>query len=697
MIKFLFNFCVFFIVGISVAVAQYPIGTRAFSFTDAARSNRTVDGQVYYPAVSAGTNTAVASGQFPLIVFGHGFAMQYSEYKSIWDSLASRGYIVVFPKTESSTIPFPSHENFAKDLSFLVNKYYSEGTNSSSVFYQKVINKSAIMGHSMGGGASVWATAYNPNVTTMVTLAPVNANDPVQSIVHAKHIKQPVLLVPGSEDCVADGSQSTGNADSIYNRLDSAIYKVVAKITGADHCDFASANGFTCQFGQGSCTGSISQAVQQQRTFRLIVPWLDYHLKGICSQWTVFKTYLTSQPATIHTYRAQLTLPLTASPIVSYNGTDTFCGNINAVLTATSSGFNCGIKWYKNGVFTGVTTSVLNATSAGSYAAYTVNADGINSVVSNSVSLYSDTPVSATLGGDTITDLCQKDTINIFSLNTAQTYLWKKDNQNFSNSASVQLTQAGSYQLYVTNGVCKDSSVLVQIFPKNTISAEILSDTVLDLCYNDSIHLNSKNTAAAYQWYKDNLQYGNSQSVIAATSGFYQLVTGNALCKDTSIGITILPPAIPTPLISVNGNQFSTGNYTTYQWYKDNVAIPAANAAIYTATDSGIYQVMVTNGSFCTNFSDTIQYGFGRIDSTIGIISIDNNATILYNNPFENQLKITADVDFPLEIFAIDGKKIVCEKQKNEYLINTEKWANGYYLAKVAIQQKLITFKLLKK
>ena len=432
-------------------LAQFSIGNSSFSFTDPARSNRTVNGQIYYPATTTGSNTAIASGVFPLIVFGHGFAMQYSEYPSIWDSLASRGYIVALPKTESAAIPFPNHENFAKDLSFVVNKYFSENTNSSSFFHQKINGKSAIMGHSMGGGASVYATAYNSNVTTMVTLAPVNTNAPVQSTVHAKNIKQPVLMLAGSEDCVANGAQSTGNADSIYNHLDSAIYKVVATITGADHCDFASAAGATCQFGQASCVGSISAAVQQQRTFQLIVPWLNYHLKGICSEWTHFKTVLTTAPATTHTYRSSLTLPLTNAPTIAANGNLSFCNGDSVVLQATVAGANCGLKWYKNGQDFGLSTTSITVATAGSYTAFSLNADNVLSPTSNTI-----TVVVNPLPTPTITS-----NNTILSTQNFASYQWYLNGAPISgaNQQNFTPTVSGNYTVEVTSAQnCKATS-----------------------------------------------------------------------------------------------------------------------------------------------------------------------------------------------------------------------------------------------
>ena len=58
--------------------AQYFIGNYSKVFQDSTRSNRNVPTEIYYPSISAGNNTQVAFGQFPIIIFGDGFLMAFS-------------------------------------------------------------------------------------------------------------------------------------------------------------------------------------------------------------------------------------------------------------------------------------------------------------------------------------------------------------------------------------------------------------------------------------------------------------------------------------------------------------------------------------------------------------------------------------------------------------------------------------------
>ena len=267
--------------------AQYPIGHRTITYQDPARSNRNIETEIYYPAITAGDNTDVATGQFPIIVFGHGFMMSVSSYENIWTALVPLGYIVALPTTEGGA---PSHSNFGLDLSFLINKIKTEGANSSSPFYQKVAATSAVMGHSMGGGASFLACENNAIPNVMITLA-ATVTDP-SSVTAAAHVTIPTLVISGSEDCVAPPAD---HQLPMYDSL-AAACKVYISINGGGHCNFANYN-FACTFGEETCNpggATLEQAEQQATTMNFVKPYLDYFLNGNIASWNSFVDSLNS-------------------------------------------------------------------------------------------------------------------------------------------------------------------------------------------------------------------------------------------------------------------------------------------------------------------------------------------------------------------------------------------------------------------
>ena len=134
-----FYSALFFLTVILKAQA-FQIGTTVITYSDPARSNRSIQTEIYYPAATAGSNVAVSAGTFPIIVFGHGFMMAWSAYQNIWEDLVPQGYIVIFPTTEGSISP--NHANFGADLAFLVTKLQSESANNaSSPFFNHINSK----------------------------------------------------------------------------------------------------------------------------------------------------------------------------------------------------------------------------------------------------------------------------------------------------------------------------------------------------------------------------------------------------------------------------------------------------------------------------------------------------------------------------------------------------------------------------
>lgn len=263
-----------FVLWCQVAPAQpYPIGTQTITWQDPARNNRNVQTYLYYPGVTAGSNAAVASGSFPVVVIGHGFTMSYSPYTYLADTLVPKGYIVAIPNTETGFSP--SHSEFAADLAFVVSKLYSENANSGSSFYQHVTLKSCIAGHSMGGGCTMLAAANNPNATCTVTMALAETNP--SAISAATSVTVPSLVLSGSDDCV---TPAASNQTPAYNNLPGCKSHII--ITDGGHCNFGTSN-FNCNFGEMTCNPggpALPAATQRALTCRFLTPWLDRFLKS---------------------------------------------------------------------------------------------------------------------------------------------------------------------------------------------------------------------------------------------------------------------------------------------------------------------------------------------------------------------------------------------------------------------------------
>jgi predicted dienelactone hydrolase len=314
-------FTVFFLLmlGGSVADAQpYQVGHITKTFTDAARSNRSVPVEIYYPADVAGDNkpfAAAYAGKAPVIGFGHGFVMTYDAYANIRDAVVTNGYIIAFPTTEGSFSP--SHSEFGKDLAFVLREVTALGSETTSVLYGKTDTNNCVMGHSMGGGAAFLARSYDPTIKAMVTFAAAETTP--SAISAASSVNAPSLVFAGENDCVTAPST---NQRPMYDALTAACKHYVT-IKGGSHCQMAGAST-TCSFGEATCTPApgITRAAQHATINKYLVPWLNYTLKGNCAAGTTFETDLAGDGAV--TYAKNCTLCSTTgvdfgSPIAGYS------------------------------------------------------------------------------------------------------------------------------------------------------------------------------------------------------------------------------------------------------------------------------------------------------------------------------------------------------------------------------------------
>ncbi len=275
--------------------AQYFIGNYSEEFLDTSRSNRSIPVEIYYPSISDGISTQVELGQFPIIIFGHGFLMSFSAYQNFWEEFVPRGYIIVFPRTEEGLVN--DHQEFGWDLQFLVTKMQEEGVNSNSPIFGAVDNNTALMGHSMGGGAAFLAAdslTQNQNVQlkTIIGLAPTeSSSNGVSSISSALNVNTPALILSGSQDGVTPPED---HHLPMFNNLSSS-YKTFISILGGAHCYFGMPN-FFCDFGENIVSSgvSISREDQQNITSDFVNLWLDYTLKDNCMQYGAFQDSILS-------------------------------------------------------------------------------------------------------------------------------------------------------------------------------------------------------------------------------------------------------------------------------------------------------------------------------------------------------------------------------------------------------------------
>jgi dienelactone hydrolase len=590
----------------------YTIGTQTISYTDASRSNRAVGIDFRYP----GTNAALATGQFPFVIFAHGFSMNQTPYYPYADSLAKRGYIVGLLTTETGLSP--SHANFAQDLLFVYNKLVTEGSsNNASPFYQHVMAKGAFGGHSMGGGSTVLAAQYGNPQECSFTFAAATTNP--SSITAAPLMTKPYLSFAGASDCIAPIAT---NQQPMYDSS-GAPCKFLINIANGLHCQYGNANS-ACSFGEGfsgCATSSLTRQQQIDKTLYHLIPFLDYYLKGDCNAWTLFEARYTAN--TVDAKQRNCTNTVPSNP--SITGSNSFCQGNSTVLTANPSGFN--YVWNDNS-----TASTLSANAAGNYSVVVGN--GTCSLPSVSVSVTENLPPatpSAITANDTVCSNISNLNISVTNDAAATQYNWTLPNgwsiTGGNNTNAIQVssgTGGGTISVTAENNCGTTSAVTKNVTVLSSSLAALgnitVSDTVCSNIANVSISVTNDPAATSYNWTLPNgwnITSGNNTNTIQVTSGSTGgtiSVTAENNCVSTSPAtksVTVVPSNLGTPGLITGEDTVCEGISYTYSI----TAVSGADAYLWT-TPNGWTVASISPDS-------TITYNIGNSSGTVTVAAVN--------------------------------------------------------------------------
>lgn len=187
----------------------------------------------------------------------------------------------------------------------------------------------------------------------------------------------------------------------------------------------------------------------------------------------------------------------------------------------------------------------------------------------------------------------------------------------------------------------------------------------------------------------------NVQWNTGAASGQIKLVAIDTLygCIDSSVtNITTTSGGITEPAVIVNGAALSTGNYSTYQWLLNDVVIPNANQQQYTATQTGLYQVIVSNGSACIDTSKKVPVTITGVDALL------SPKLELYPNPASESLTIiTNQTAAALTVYDAHGSLIHRQNlNQSTQTLDISNWPSGIYYIEVNSKSKITRKKFVK-
>ncbi|WP_414942028.1 alpha/beta hydrolase family protein [Amycolatopsis sp. cmx-11-51] len=196
-----------------------PRGTFAVASVTIARSQVTGfgGGTIYYP-------TDTSQGTYGGIAVVPGYTSPESAIAWLGPHLASRGFVVMTMATiNTQDQPTSRGNQLLAALDYLTR-------NSPTQVRQRLDStRLGVMGHSMGGGGTLYAESVRKTIKAGVPLAPYNQDKTWESIT------TPTLLLAGTADNVAGITQ---HARPMYNSMTSARERGLINVTGADHGTF---------------------------------------------------------------------------------------------------------------------------------------------------------------------------------------------------------------------------------------------------------------------------------------------------------------------------------------------------------------------------------------------------------------------------------------------------------------------------
>ena len=423
-------------------------------------------------------------------------------------------------------------------------------------------------------------------------------------------------------------------------------------------------------------------------------------------------------PITSTVSRVDISQPIsiTTQPVSSL----TICsGNSSYVnLSVAATGTILGYQWYKNGVAVSNQTNVTGATGsnlqflnstlgAGTYTCKVFNACD---TASSTATVFSYKPAPAFASSLESKTVCAGSNVS-FKINTnnVTSYSWfiHNNTQLFDVPNKLQGTTTDSLialgvtaidiggttaniHVQISNGCAGQTltSNTVTLTLINGISIAQQSDTVITVCENQStlIYVNA-NTQATYVWKRNGVVIPNQTN---DTLAFTTSLTDNAMytCELTSLcgNVTSVPVrlnvlAAPTPVVTRTGNTLSTGSFTSYQWYKNTVAIANATQQSYNATESGLYSVRVGNASNCSATSSEFNFIFSGINDVFA----NGKTVVIYPNPTQKMLNIdlvNVHLTATAKVLDITGK-LIAELSIQQQQVDVSNLASGIYLLKL--------------
>jgi hypothetical protein len=309
------------------------------------------------------------------------------------------------------------------------------------------------------------------------------------------------------------------------------------------------------------------------------------------------------------------TVMVTVNPLPTVTASaspSAICTGGSTSLSATGANGYVWIPGFQVG--TPVTESPMSTTT---YTVVGTDINGCSSQATTTVTVNSPPSVTASATPSTI---CQGSSVTLNG-SGASTYLWMPGSLSGS---SVTDTPASTTTYTVTgtdvNGCTGTATTMVTVNPAPTVGVSASATTICQ----GSFTMLTATGATTYSWMPGSLSGGSVIVSPTATTTYTVTGTDGSGCTSSA---TITINVNPRPIVSISGaNTYCQGGSTLltsnlgpgYQWYLNGFQIPGATSQTYAANAPGVYNVMVT---LLTGCSDTAAVGITMIENPLPTVS----------------------------------------------------------------------------
>ena len=364
------------------------------------------------------------------------------------------------------------------------------------------------------------------------------------------------------------------------------------------------------------------------------------------------------------------------APIVNLGNDTSVCSNQAVLLNA---GNNSTTWQWSNGA----QTQTINA-SPGNYSVTVTNTAGC--VASDSIQIgtfqLSDSLVIQPA-------LCSQNNGSIQVIMQTGTapfnYSWAMG----SSAAFITGLTAGTYQLTVSDASGCGKTIAAVVGTSHSI--DIASSDSL-ICRGDSAHICAPSGFQTYLW--NTSDTGRCISALAS-GNYYVTVYDAAHCSATSNHINVQVFNLPVDSVVINGDTLTCLTSGTYQWLLNGAVIAGAITNTVIATQSGNYQVKVTNAAGCFTISQ-------KSDIQItGIAALSSSGRFkVYPNPLSGgswQLEVSEElIGSTCMLYDAAGRLIYKSLITTEHSSIDLGLANGVYFMDLQAEKANYNLKLIK-